>query len=262
MINNKEWIDTVRSTLPFIIHETATYNSGDMANITFPMRSNKQGFELHIDEWTHTEIDGLPAMLHLSKPKSIGTPSRPVAPSLAPAQSAVNMVIVWVKELEIIEKGFDNISESYAPHNAITIATDDTSLSAAGNYTTYGITPHRTDGKPAILYIQNLKKWYSSDGLHRKGGHPALRSDYVGAKWAEEGRLYRSNGPHTVGIESYQEFHKDGNYNGMRFHKIHTEWDSDEQAAHAGAMDGPTNPLSNRYFGDQMDEFAFAAVNC
>ncbi len=271
MKKSTDWIDLVRSTEPFarIADYTAagiSLSAGDAPDFTFPALNDKAGFKVSMDNFHPITLDGKPAFIAATNPVSLGDPRHPVVAEPAAAQSSTTMLIIWTEtNNDTISLGFDETVGAFPPEFALNVEYDGKPMIGApggdtGNFEVCKIVPHRTDGFPAVLLIRGLRKWYNPQGLHRKGTHAALRADYVGAMWFENGEPYRATGPTCVGLEGYQEFHKNGNYQGYRVDATHTTWRNSAAQEFANDVEGGIDVLANRYFRDTQDEFAYAAT--
>jgi hypothetical protein len=201
-----------------------------------------------------------PGYLHINNPRSVGSYKCPTAPAPAAAQTADQITMIWSRSNQnFVELGYDETVGMPAPEGVETY--NDRFVDTypnngyTGKFLALDVEPHRDDGFPAIITIGGLRKWYKDGKLHRKGSHPAIRADYIGAVWMQDGEECRNTGPSRVLIEGYSEWHREGEYEGHRHNKVWTEWDRlPLEEAH-----GSVNPLSNRYFGDIQDEMIYAA---
>lgn len=137
---------------------------------------------------------------------------------------------------------------------------------------THPVSQHREDGFPALIEVIGLRKHYYHGKLHRKGVHPALKSDYLFAHWYHNGESKRNNGPTTIKIDGYKEFWKDGQFNGYKKanHKcvwtLHGHRDKPEFDEFCGkvlvfldTIKGGTSLFNNTFFENPEDEFCYIA---
>jgi hypothetical protein len=180
----------------------------------------------------------------MSLPKTIGDPSKPSAPSPAPAQTVELMMIIF--GTPVVSQLHDNGDIVY-----------DIGLDTSTNL-------------PNVLVVHKLKKWYTNGVLHRKGIHPSLKADYVGAMWKTQndntvypstgvGTNNRIGGPHTIGIQNYKEFYDEGTFQGYRHGDIYEVWSDKLKNVH-NDITGPTNPLSTEYCMDIQDRLMVHAL--
>jgi len=132
---------------------------------------------------------------------------------------------------------------------------------------------HREDGFPALIEVIGLRKHYTHGKLHRKGGHPALKCDYLFAHWYQHGIPKRNNGPTTIMILDYKEYWTYNLFNGYKKteHKCvwtpsvslqeHDEFEkkSKETLQFLTKLKGDVNIFSNTFFENPEDEFCYVA---
>lgn len=155
---------------------------------------------------------------------------------------------VYVVEANTIGDVNNPSAPSPAPAQTATHVTIDWRDDASGD-----------DKSPSVIVISNLRKWYTRGNLHRKGIHPAVQADYVGAAWYEGEQRRRIGGPHTVGIEGYNEFYKNNVFHGYRAKHIHEVWNTHLEEAEKDIV-GSRNPLSTEYCHDIQDRFMLTAM--
>lgn len=250
MNTTRDWIDLIRSTALFNPNTPPENEQHPLINpyeVRFT-QGKKAAKILSIPQVTPVSMYGVPAYHHITNPWSVGSWIEPSAPDPALAQSADQITMLWAKDTKAVRYPFDEEAGVFAPAGAKVMYADGNNR--VGDFQALDPVPHRTDGYPAILVIGGLKKWCNQGQLHRKGNRPALKADYVGAIWMQDGKPYRHNGPTHVLIEDYAEYHTNGVYQGYRSKKVLETWAN----ANLSQPSGTVNPLSNRYFSDPQDE--------
>jgi hypothetical protein len=236
-----QWTSLINSVEPFVLEhrdDNVIYDETSLIfsypiKYFFPTKNVHKGISFALPLVSHYQnVLGRPAFVYVSNGNTIGPVDQPSAPSPAAAQTADLVTIIWGTPKDESMSTIQNRCE-------IDIA-DSVEL-------------------PSMVVISGLRKWYSGGKLHRKGNYPSLRADYVGASWYQNGIRKRNNGPHTIGIDNYQEFYKDGKYNGYRSGDIHEIW-SDNLKDMSGDIHGTVDPLSTEYCHDLQDRFAMMAT--
>jgi len=220
MIN---WTTLINSAEPFVKYTTDHRHRINVSpySFSFPTKYRSDGLKFDIHAGKPTTIDRRRAMFSLTEYRTIGSPDYPSAPSPAPAQTAKNMTIIWC------DQNTDVATKTRLP---------------------------------SVLVVSNLRKWYCKGKLHRKGIHPALHADYVGAIWYDTADTRgRCGAPHTIGIEGYKEFYQNGEYQGYRANNIYEIWNKHLVEA-AKDIVGQRYPLSTEYCGDVQDRFMLTAM--
>lgn len=250
MNTTRDWIDLIRSTALFNPNTPPENEQHPLINpyeVRFT-QGKKAAKILSIPNAAPVSMYGVPAYLHINNPWSVGSWMEPSAPDPAIAQSADQITMVWAKDTKPKSYMFDEPSGVFAVSGAKVFYADGST--SIGDFLALDPVAHRADGYPAILVIGGLKKWCNQGQLHRKGNRPALKADYVGAIWMQDGKPYRHNGPTHVLIEDYSEYHTNGVYQGYRTKKVSETWGNPNVSPPSGVV----NPLSNRYFSDPQDE--------